>query len=252
MARRPRDLFVAVSFALAVACGGRSSSPPGALDASAITSPNPLDAGWPLDAALGPDGGTIVNLLEDAGYDAGTPPSCPSDGGLLDGRAPLSHRPSGSVCPTRAPGTMVCNLPGAPCMSDSQCTAGTNGRCLAAHVLIPPPPTCPTPQCSYDECESDTDCPSGVPCDCRGSSADVAPNVCASGSKCRTDSDCGPGGYCSPGGYLDNFCTEAVFFCHGPSDTCIDSTDCCGSLVQCVFDETLGHFACGYGCAPPP
>ena len=70
------------------------------------------------------------------------------------------------------------------CTVDSDCTAGKNGRCLLT-PHIPPPPTCTAPYCSYDACESDSDC-NGVPCDCRAAGS-ANPNVCATGSNCVTD-----------------------------------------------------------------
>jgi hypothetical protein len=99
--------------------------------------------------------------------------------GFLDGgdgsqactaSAPQSHRTSGLVCPQqRGPGVSGLAPPCSPdagvptnCWQDSDCTAGTNGRCLPS----PGPMACMS-GCSYDSCSSDSDCPTNIPCDCR-------------------------------------------------------------------------------------
>jgi hypothetical protein len=253
-------------FLFPVACGGqaseaRSGAPP--TDASLATQDGgglttvSNDAAAPDDASHGGSSDDAPNLLVyDANpppYDAGPP--CQVVDASLAGRVPVNHRPSGAACPTSRGGgdgaDPACNYgdAGPGCTTDSDCTAGENGRCLAYSF---PPGACATPGCSYDDCESDSDCPSGQACDCRVNGGDTAPNVCAAGGNCKTDSDCGPGGYCSPGAFDGFACTDPVFFCHSSADTCIDDTDCCPPTAGCLFDGDAGHFACSYACVPPP
>ena len=161
-------------------------------------------------------------------------------------RTPLLHRAAGAACPTgRAPGpgpfTLSCNSVTCPahlCVQDSNCTAGTNGRCLTRNLGG-------LALCSYDECFSDADCPANIPCKCRDSASSSAPNYCLAGSDCRVDSDCGPGNFCSPSpAWLD-----APYYCHTASDTCMDDSDCM-PLKSCAFDEQNGYWSCVV--LPPP
>jgi hypothetical protein len=189
-------------------------------------------------------GGTIGGG-GDASVDGAAPDASAPDGSA---RVPKLHRPAGSACPSqRGPGETNPFDGGAPgsCQSDSDCTAGTNGRCLASAggPLYY--------SCSYDACFSDSDC-GGVPCECRGSASDPAPNSCVSGSTCRVDSDCGPGGYCSPSGISSSEDCGLEYHCHTPSDTCIDDSDCAVQGAICVFEAALAHWACDHPCYPPP
>jgi hypothetical protein len=178
-------------------------------------------------------------------------------------RVPQNHRVSGSTCPAaRGPG-FICTAEDADdadaaaanaCSVDTDCNAGTNGRCFSPDG--PGPGECSPTWCSYDECTSDSTCPAGQYCDCRGSSSSYFPNVCVGGGNCIVDSDCGPGGYCSPGAYA-GYCDQPVYFCHAPQDTCIDDSDCSPSssttvLQVCLYDAQLHHFACGDACITPP
>ena len=147
----------------------------------------------------------------------GCPPGCYTtpDGDCQNGpspsgtsiRVPLVHRASGATCPAqRGPGSMCSGEGGlslAECGSDGDCTAGMNGRCSLPDG---PPPTC-TRFCSYDQCQSDADCPTHVPCECRDSASSTEANLCVTGGNCAVDSDCGPVGYCSPG-ILDGLCEQ--------------------------------------------
>jgi hypothetical protein len=169
-------------------------------------------------------------------------------------RIPLNHRVSGETCPSaRGAGSInaSCDYDSGPppeCLHDSDCTAGTNGRCEIPSFV---PVACAT-GCSYDECASDSDCPSGVPCDCRASASDPTANVCVTDSTCRVDGDCGSGGYCSPSAGFGSFHCQTAYFCHNAKDTCVDDTDC-GASQKCQFDTTAGHWACGGPtCSPPP
>jgi hypothetical protein len=185
------------------------------------------------------------------------------------GRTPLYHRATSSTCPSqRGPGasSIIENgMPGFPpcptpppatsvcCSSDSQCGGGTNGRCTTAGGRG-------GNECSYDNCFTDSQCPSGVPCLCRSSPTDNARNTCAPAGNCRVDSDCGRGGYCSPSpsaeaqecGNVNPY--SGPFYCHTASDTCIDSGDCLADagFVACVYDPQTRHWACSPPTFCPP
>ena len=203
-----------------------------------------------------------------------------SDGGSGDAktkRAPEHHRPISAACPTeRGPG--LPRLEGcAPdggglsptCWQDSDCTAGTNGRCLNARFAC-------MSVCSYDACNTDADCPSKVPCVCRASAADLAANVCVTASNCAVDADCGPDGFCSPSVVNDfcdcpatSLCLDSTacyagntkvpcacgdscghgYYCHTPSDTCLDDSDCDGGT--CNYDRLDKRWTCSI-CWPIP
>lgn len=171
----------------------------------------------------------------------------PDSGGTCTMRVPKQNRPQGGQCPSQR-GAGMNGSGGAPgeCTKDADCTAGRNGRCLfrgfGAQIL----------QCSYDECLVDSDCAGNVPCDCRASASSSAPNVCGTGSNCRVNGDCGSCGWCSPSEAPTAFCfgRNTTYFCHTPSDTCFDDTDC-GS-GSCNLDPMTHHWACVTVCAPPP
>jgi len=170
-------------------------------------------------------------------------------------RVPALHRATATpACPAqRGPGFLpACNLGDAwapPCLHDSDCSGGTNGRCvhpdltnLACSVV-----------CSYDECSIDTDCPAHEPCECRGSATDRAANICLSGSGCRVDADCGAGGhlgYCSPSAGYGAFGCGIAYFCHTKADTCVNDGEC--NAGTCQYDSTAGYWHCGGpACSPP-
>ena len=210
-----------------------------------------------------------------------------ADGGP-DGKsathAPANHRQTGSSCPQeRGPGISEVGSACAQnptvtthCLQDSDCTGGTDGRCLAFGG-----PAC-SYGCTYDECSSDADCTSNVPCACRASDSDWTANTCATQSNCRIDTDCGPGGYCSPsmvgsvcqcasqafcqpgeGGCYETapdgtttqvacFCTGNCghgYFCHTPKDSCVDDGDCAPGMT-CNYDLTSQSWMCSNDLCP--
>jgi hypothetical protein len=202
-------------------------------------------------------------------------------GGTTAGRAPRNHRAAGALCPAaRGPAKLPdgCNPDAgmspaglADCLRDTDCTAGSNGRCTS------PPIFAICGLCSYDDCAADADCPGGAPCQCRASETDGAPNRCQTASNCTVDADCGPGGFCSPS-VVDDFCfcpstalcapsdkcyagtTEVRcacgdscghgYFCHTKADTCLDDEDC-GTSGSCNFDKLAGRWQCAL-CWPIP
>jgi hypothetical protein len=207
----------------------------------------------------------------------------------LAARVPQKHRPAGTACPApRGPGSGLpsnCTADaGGPragilplpqeCQADTDCVAGTNGRC---QPFGGPIASCGT-NCSYDACSADSDCPAGQPCECRGSAADSSANVCLTGGNCRVDGDCGPGGFCSPS-QIESFCfcpspalcpeggvtctagnTQVACacgdscghstFCHTPNDECLDDADCAGNGT-CNYDTVNRRWDCAT-CWPIP
>jgi hypothetical protein len=229
-------------------------------DASMLTNPDGLDGGGDADAEA-----SVSNLAPQSGpfldgscpFDAsasldGAPP--PDDTGDAD--VPQGHRPAALCCPvTRDPGgtcapDAAIEASSALCSRDSDCTKGTNGRCLVYEVvwLMPPPgsltdattgffPGCES-QCTYDECFSDDDCPGHAPCDCRASP--YLTNVCRTASRCSVDTDCGPGGFCT----WNQQHTAA--FCHHPGDACLNDRDCVqGEFgARCTFFTSSSQWQC--------
>ncbi len=238
-----RVVFVACVWLVAWGCDGASA---------------PLLGETKIDAAIGSNDSPV------ASGDLPSEPVRPLDGGSFP-RIPKRHRAESHPCPPgRGPGsfTNFCNLdldagvpPGeAGCTLDSQCTAGTAGRCLT--IWGPLPPGC-LGCCSYDQCLSDADCTENAPCECRTSDSAEDPNFCASGGNCRIDADCGPGGYCSPSeiGELcacvgSRPCGEHGYFCHTPNDTCVDDEDC-NVGERCSYVMLGQSWACAV-CLPPP
>jgi hypothetical protein len=123
---------------------------------------------------------------------------------------------------------------------DSQCTAGTNGRCYESTggALF-----C---ACTYDTCMHDTSCATGQVCACHGSQyTNGLGNTCKPGN-CRVDADCGAGGYCSPSYDTASCGSLAGYYCHTPTDECIDDSDCAttGGPAVCAYSSTAGHWQC--------
>ena len=161
--------------------------------------------------------------------------------------APTSHRPTAAACPsTRGPGVNDdAGLPvgaGAQCTSDSQCTAGKNGRCTAGGNAAP--------ICTYDACFTDSDCPKGDVCACgQESGSGREPNVCLEGN-CTVDSDCGAGGYCSPsyGTTCGAFLGVVGYYCHTPHDQCTNDNQCTAMPGgYCGWQPTSDIWTCFYG-----
>ena len=168
-----------------------------------------------------------------------------------DAGVPLNHRATAAACPTdRGPGPPTQPYPQGQtsgCASDSDCTAGQNGRCFPFEGLVGPG------GCSYDQCFEDSACGAKTPCICRASATDNAANVCDPGGNCAVDSDCGPGGYCSPSVSACLWNSPAPYFCHTPADGCINDSDCpsvdagtgsCSTFSTCAYDPQAGYWGC--------
>jgi hypothetical protein len=203
---------------------------------------------------LGVDGGAgamgTAGTMGAAGTAGGAGTAGSGGHGGTSGRVPLKHR-AGVACATDRPAGTCTSAPdaGFGCHSDSDCTAGSNGRCVAAPRLAV---SC---DCSYDTCMKDADCPQpGGVCECRpeasgqGSIAPTTPaspaNACLAGN-CRVDADCA-GGYCSPSlGSCGNFGGVVGYYCHTPNDQCVDDSDCAArGGGDCRYNTTTGAWAC--------
>jgi hypothetical protein len=221
-----------------------------------------------LAAALGCGGresGTNVGTSGGNGTSSGASSGARAemDASMVDdARVPLNHRATHASCPSqRGAGgpdlQPICATPPPPttvcCSEDSQCDGGTNGRCLNfGHA---------GQQCTYDECFTDSKCPSGAPCICRSSPTDYTANVCEPGGNCVIDSDCG-GSYCSPSPVpAEEECGGTSpylfpYYCHTASDTCVDDSDCFvdgGGPFFCVYDPQARRWGCilsGPDCPP--
>jgi hypothetical protein len=156
---------------------------------------------------------------------------------------PSTHRTTAVACPEpRPPGAVTfgngysCqDVPPETqpqCVTDQDCDSGLNGRCACSVVVTSDQVF---GECTYDSCTSDNNCDGGV-CNCDSNQG----NACVGGN-CRTDSDCGDGGYCSgsPGG-----CGGATvgYFCHTPSDQCVNNQDCSGNV--CFYSPSAKHWIC--------
>jgi hypothetical protein len=101
-------------------------------------------------------------------------------------------------------------------------------------------------ECTYDACFHDTDCKAGTTCACHGSAyAGGQGNTCSPGD-CRVDADCGAGGYCSPSIDLSSCGDLGGYYCHTPADTCVDDSDCAGTLnvAACIYSPSAGRWQC--------
>lgn len=161
----------------------------------------------------------------------------------------MNHRPNADQCLGLAAAGNCMGAGGTlggsfMCLQDSDCTAGTNGRCGNAGG----PAGC---SCSYDTCTQDTDCATGQTCACHGSPYNDSGNTCVAGN-CRVDADCGSGGYCSPTAPTGGWCGDvAGYYCHRPNDLCIDDSDCRGGNGPdgfgsgfCEYSQTNGRWEC--------
>ncbi len=174
-----------------------------------------------------------------AAPDASAPDSAvPGDGSAPDaphvpapGETPPLHRPTAAACsPTSYPGVDA----GGACNTDADCTASIGGALHCFHG-----------QCDLDQCLTDSDCGASSVCACANDyygGNGVHGNVCVPGN-CRVDSDCGAGGFCIPS---QSYCGAFEgYYCHTPADTCVDpKLDCTDMNASCVYDQTVGHFAC--------
>jgi hypothetical protein len=195
-------------------------------------------------------GGAVTGIASspDAGSGDGSP-GTPNPGTPDPGPSPQC--PGSPSQPVGRPQPTTCAATGYPQPAeDAGVPCTTLADCLdAGEPDYGPYKACLGGQCSYQQCLTDSDCPTGTACGCAnqfGGNA-IHTNTCVP-SQCRVDSDC-EGGVCSPssGAYCGSL---TGFYCHSAADTCETNADCCGGdggepeFMQCVYDTTLGHFAC--------
>jgi hypothetical protein len=173
---------------------------------------------------------TTCLLPADTGADAPAP-------------VPMYHRPDDSQCTTpRGAGncTSTATGPAFTCSSDGQCAdGGINGRCTASGGG---PAGC---TCTYDGCQTDSDCGAGQLCVCHGSAYSYGGNACMPGN-CRVDSDCGAGGYCSPAHGTTNCGYVSGYYCHTARDFCTNDSDCSNGAFPdvCTWSATDNRWEC--------
>jgi hypothetical protein len=246
MPRRPvlSCLLTASIALLAAHCGSTATATPDAAKPGE-------DAGKHADAAK--SGGDASKTGDAATKEDGPKhPACTL-------ATPMTHRAAATTCSTTRPPSQPGDA-SAPdgghefgCMYDSQCTDGTNGRCMPLGQIV---------GCSYDECSTDTDCGANKLCVCgTGTGAGGRTGNTCLPSNCEVDSDCGTGGYCSPtydttcgayNGVVGFFCHRAADEC-GP-DTCVNDSDCTqrdGGVTQggpgyCAWDPNASAWSCFY------
>jgi len=127
------------------------------------------------------------------------------------------------------------------CLSDADCTGGTNGRCEsdpAGYALF----------CSYDECLADSDCSHGSICACGG---DDTRNDCVP-STCSVDADCNSGALCVQDSFV---CHTGGYHCMAPDAECIRDEDCPDDMSgttdppdmgDCTYNTSNSAWECGF------
>lgn len=236
-----------LSLGALLACGGATASvsDAGADGASSSSSGSGSGSGSSSGSGSG-SGSSSGGSNSSSGSGSSSGGSSSSSGGSSSSsgsaRTPVNHRPNDMQCQTTpAPGNCQFTGQGAPCTMDSQCTAGTDGRCV---MLGGPVVSC---QCTYDACMHDGDCATGSTCVCHGSPyVGGEGNTCVAGN-CRVDADCGPSGYCSPA-YDTMSCGGLLgYFCHTAGDQCVDDADCqdAGTYDYCTYSQTASRWQCG-------
>ncbi|HSZ82865.1 MAG TPA: hypothetical protein VLA14_11315 [Polyangia bacterium] len=241
-----RILGLALLSSLLVACGSVTPSGMGTAGADGGGQAGAGSAGAPGSA-----GGTAGGAGGTAGG-AGVGSAGATGSGGMSGRVPAKHRASAAACSTDRPAGVCAvavaagtSAPTPACTKDSDCTAGSNGRCLELGRVA----AC---SCSYDMCTTDADCAqTGGPCACRPDAQGVvAPtttssNTCLAGD-CRVDADCGAGGYCSPSlGSCGNYSGVTGYYCHTATDACVDDADCAAQGAgDCRYNPTKKAWDC--------
>ena len=193
------------------------------------------DGSSPADATTTKDGDILV------------PPAEPPPPPPPPGTAPKDHRPNAMSCASPRPagyntdaGAVDSGVPGFRCSSDAECTTGINGRCTSSRLGL---------TCTYDTCAKDSECTAGTNalCACRGQAGGTG-NQCSQGGNCRLDADCAGGkGYCSPTYAVGCNLSFQGFYCHTPTDTCLNDDDCnmggsSGGL--CTYDPKVARWEC--------
>lgn len=180
------------------------------------------------DAGARPDSALADSGLADGG--SSVPDAARPDAGMCNDPSPGPSRPVAWECsPCRQPGPD--GVTGGECTSDTDCSAGDNGRCQWARI---------GGMCSYDECFSDAGCAPTELCACDGGFG--GGNACIEAG-CHTDADCGSFD-CSPTlGDCGHYFPPVGYFCHGPGDECYSDADC-AEPGYCARNPLTGGWAC--------
>jgi hypothetical protein len=213
----PRSIrFCAAACMITLVCCGGSTASVGS-----------VDSGTPDGHDVPPPNGD--DAQPPSNPDAQCEPGSPSE----PGDVPQPVTCSATVSPYLDAGSVACTSL-ADCQDGGGPAFGSFQGCLGGF-------------CAFDQCLTDTDCPSGQACGCAdqfGGNA-VHYNRCIP-AQCRQNSDCGAGGICSPSSGA--YCSSLTgYYCHSAADTCTTNADCCSgdfSASQCLYSDTLGHFTC--------
>jgi hypothetical protein len=156
---------------------------------------------------------------------------CFSDGAAPG--PPTMHRAQAVACVTEGPKF------GYP---DIKVTCATDADCVDAGAAVDLGLKCHQGMCVVDECLADSDCPQGEGCGCADQFYE---NRCVV-FHCHVDADCGPGGFCSPSAATTCNGGALGTFCHVPTDTCINDSDCTcqGGGAVCTYEPKVGHWLC--------
>jgi hypothetical protein len=136
------------------------------------------------------------------------------------------HRPTASACPSSLPRSEPIEPAGSgTCTEDADCTEAANGYCEASDINY----------CRYG-CVQDSDCESGMICECGPLIGQCVP------ATCTTNDDCEPGMLCASYD-LEPFpaCGGTAYACQSPDDQCTSDADCAGEVCTVVGD----HRECG-------
>jgi len=221
---RIQGALAILGLAALFACGGSTTDVSGS------------DGGSIGDASSG-DGS--IDSATDGAVDGSRDASDASpDSSRTDAGVPINHRPNDSQCQTTpAAGNCQIMVGGGQCQHDTDCTTGTNGRCVegngGARFCF----------CAYDACMHDSDCPTGKLCVCHGSAYNGGGNTCIEGN-CRVDADCASG-YCSPSHGTSGCGGVTGYYCHTSNDTCTNDSDCRdGGLQVCAWSASHSRWEC--------
>ena len=224
-------------------------------------------------SACGDDAATATTIDPDGSVpDAGDSGAKPADAGSEaeassnDGLPPPS-RPTATACsrPMPRPVGNASSDGGAgatiDCTLDSECTAGTGGRCSELRSTVWFGSKSLGTRCTYDACTTDDECGSGV-CGCDLGFA--GQNVCLPQGNCRVDSECPQGQVCSfsspfvlnsPGvietgderGGGNGVPRESLgWFCTTPGDECRPGERRDGGGEGCVYGTDQGRWIWWY------
>jgi hypothetical protein len=276
-ARGARHLLVSAMCLSLVRCGGESSShierrPVVGSGGSVVASGGARDQGTASNEPNSTGGvsgrgsgglETVVDGMSGKAATAGAAPGGAGNTGKSGTGGTAGRTTCGSDCsvPTGRPESVACpatSVTGLPVNADTAGAGGAHdGTCTVdadcptiidsgAHLNSTGPfvGRCLHGQCGFDQCLTDSDCPSGKMCACSTQfhSNGGHANYCID-ANCRVDSDCGENGVCSVTiGYCGG---PSGYYCHMPEDQCHTDVDCPDTTASaCSYQPTLGYWAC--------